>query len=183
MLFEIVLYVKQRMAGRVTVDDGEIIAVVENGRRRDPKSTSLNAAVKHIMDNTDLEPFGQSEQIGRKSHFTTYRYTYQKPGCYVQSRYDRWAVAYPVESHWMVEKAGQVVKTRFENESIAKADVDAWVGYDHVGDLHKKTVIKNHRTEREYLETESECGRKVPELTMERRRTQAEQDMEDLFGL
>lgn len=148
MLFEIVLDVQHRTAGRVSVEDPQIIAVVENGVRRDPKSVSFGGAVKHIMDNTDLEPVGDPVQIGKGGYLTTYRYAFQKPGCYIQSRYDRWAVAYPVENYWMVKKSGKETETRFESKSQAMTAVDTWVGYDYVSDLHKKTVDKNHETER-----------------------------------
>lgn len=149
MLLEIVLYVKQRMSGRVMVGDGEIVAVIENGLRRTPKSKSFNEAVRHIMDKTDLEPHGQPQQIGAKSYFTTYRYTYRKPGVYVQKEYDRWACAHPVEDHWMVKKAGKDVETRYESKAQAMVAVDAWVGYDFVGDVRRKMVDKNHQTRRE----------------------------------
>lgn len=152
MLLEIVLYIQQRYAGRVPVGDGEIIAVVENGQRRAPKTTSFRKAVKYIQYETDLQPVGLGEQIGRKSYFTTHKYTYRKGECYVQARYDRWACAYPVgecpDRYWKVRRAGKFPDTRFESEDLAKRDVDAWVGYDYVGDLHQKTIDKSHKTQR-----------------------------------
>lgn len=153
MLFEIVLYVNQRMAGRVRVGDGEIVAVIENGQRRTPKSTSFNKAVKHIMDNTDLESVGCPDILDNKGAYRTYRYTYRKPDAYVQKEYDRWACAYPAgerpDQHWMVVKAGKPTETRFESKATAMVAVDSYVGYDYVADLHKKTVDKNHKTRRE----------------------------------
>lgn len=128
MLFEIVLYVKQEMNGRVMVGDGEIITVVENGVERDPTSKSFGAAVKHLKDNTDLTPVGQPAQIGPKSIHTTYRYTYRKVGVYIQSQYDKWAVAYPANNHWLVKKAGQEVETRYESAQVARRAVDDWCG-------------------------------------------------------
>lgn len=148
MLFEVVLYVKHRMTGRVSVEDGEIISVVENGVKREPKSKSFKAAIRHLMDNTDVEPVGQPQVIGRKSYFTTYKHTYRKPNVYINSQHDRWACAYPVDDHWMVRKAGKDVETRFENRNLAMVDVDTWAGYDFVKDLHRMTVDKNHKPQR-----------------------------------
>jgi len=168
MLFEIVLYVQHRKAGRVSVEDGEIVAVVENGRKRTPRSKSFNEAADYIMNETDLEPVGQPVQIGKGGYLTTYRHTYRKPGVYIQARYDRWAVAYPVENHWMVGRAGKDTETRFRTKAEAMSDVDAHVGIDYMAELHKKTVDKDFETMRaKYLREERERKEKRDAMSAE----------------
>jgi len=183
MLFEIVLYVQHRKAGRVSVEDGEIVAVVENGRKRTPRSKSFNEAADYIMNETDLEPVSQPVQIGKGGYLTTYRHTYRKPGAYIQSRYARWACAYPIENHWKVKKAGKGPETRFRIKSEAMTDVDSWVGYDYVGDLHKKTVDKDFETMRaKYLREERERKEKRDAMSAEELSEKAAKSRTDLFG-
>jgi hypothetical protein len=182
-LYEMVLYVQRRKAGRVLVGDGEIIAVVENGRKRTPKSKSFNDAVQHIMDETDLEPVGQPEQIGRGGYLTTYRHTYRKPGVYAQSRHGRWAVAYERDGAWRVKKAGKETETRFRTKSQAMTSVDGYVGHDHTKELHRKMADKDFQTRRaEYLAAEKARAEKRTEMSAEELSQKAAEDAADLFG-
>lgn len=155
MLFETELLVAQRMSGRVIVGDPEIITITENGIKREPRIKSFWTAIKFIMDKTDLVPVGQPQQIGAKSYFTTYRHTYQKPGCHIQSRHNRWAAAYPVEDHWMVKKAGVDIETRYESAQEARRAVDDWCGtVPDLKELRKEGMVG------EYLSAEQICAKK-----------------------
>lgn len=184
MLFEIKLYVEQEMRGRVPTSR-KIIAVVENGVEREPKSTDFIVALDHIMNKTDLIPVKAERVSGRKSDVRqTWAYTYQKPNVYIQTRYNKWAVAYEKDGSWWVHKAGKGVLTRFSTKTQSMADVDSYVGYDYIHELRKEGMVGSgegiRRKAAQYLSAEEERANRRP--SGERLQKQAEQDTEDLFG-
>jgi len=172
MTYEIVLYVKARYEGRIRVGDGEIIAVVEDGVRRTPKTTSFEAALKHLQYETDLEPAGVDLLDGKGKTYRTHRYTYHKRGCFVRSRYVRWATAYPVDDHWMVRKKGHPTDTRYESEQAAKQAVREHcnIDPDYLLRLRRDGMVGKR------------AGVRRSALTREELAAQAAKDKADLFG-
>jgi len=177
MTYEIVLYVKARYEGRIRVGDGEIIAVVEDGVKRTPRSKSFEAALKHIQYETDLEPAGQPELLdGKGKTYRTHKYTYHKRGCFVRSRYVRWAVAYPVgewpDRHWMVRRKGNPTETRYESEQAAKQAVREHcnIDPDYLMRLRRDGMVGKR------------AGVRRSALTREELAAQATKDKADLFG-
>jgi len=142
MALEIILKVEARYSHRCMIGDGRIVEVVEDGQTRKPRNDSFRFAIAFLKD-SDFEPAGQPVQIGRAGYFKTYKYTYRKPGVYVQSEHGQWAAAYPVEGGWKVRKKGEQVETfyRTRHEALKAVDNHVGVNQDYLEQLRKEGMV------------------------------------------